>query len=90
MVTTCPARGYGLDFESRENSASDEICPCCGIQFCYDAVAMTPDDMLHTNDGGRIGYRQVLPGSTSRVGRRDGIPAASEAHVQLTRAAFGR
>jgi hypothetical protein len=36
----CPACGYRLDFEPwSDGSASDEICPCCGIQFGYDDAA---------------------------------------------------
>ncbi len=38
--TLCPVCGYSLDFEPwvRE-SASDELCPSCGIQFGYDDAA---------------------------------------------------
>ena len=33
----CPACGYQLDFKPWDGpSASDEICPSCGIQFGYD------------------------------------------------------
>ena len=33
----CPVCGYNLGFRPWEdNSASDEICPCCYIQFGYD------------------------------------------------------
>ncbi len=36
----CPACGYHLDFEPwTKDSPSDEICPCCGIQFGYDDAA---------------------------------------------------
>lgn len=36
----CPACAYALDFEPwLGNSASDEICPCCGIHFGYDDAA---------------------------------------------------
>jgi hypothetical protein len=36
----CPACGFLLDFEPWSNgSASDEICPCCGIQFGYTDFA---------------------------------------------------
>jgi len=40
MNATCPACGTDLDFEPwKGDSASDEICPCCGIQFGYDDAA---------------------------------------------------
>ena len=36
----CPACGATLDFAPWEgHSASDAICPCCGIQFGYDDAA---------------------------------------------------
>jgi hypothetical protein len=36
----CPVCGYALDFEPwHGHSPSDEICPCCGIQFGYDDAA---------------------------------------------------
>lgn len=36
----CPACGFYLDFMPWENLLpSDEICPCCGIQFGYDDAA---------------------------------------------------
>lgn len=36
----CPACGYILDFEPwADGSPSDEICPCCGIQFGYTDAA---------------------------------------------------
>jgi len=39
-VFNCPACGFLLDFEPWSNgSPSDEICPCCGIQFGYDDAA---------------------------------------------------
>ncbi len=38
-VATCPVCGFDLDFVPwRNHSASDEICPCCCIQFGYDDV----------------------------------------------------
>lgn len=37
IAMNCPVCGYSLGFEPwQENSASDEICPSCGIQFGYD------------------------------------------------------
>ena len=37
MTATCPVCQSELDFEPWcENSASDEICPSCGIQFGYN------------------------------------------------------
>lgn len=37
---SCPACGYELGFEPwRGDSASDEICLCCSIQFGYDDAA---------------------------------------------------
>lgn len=37
---TCPVCGYELGFEPWDGiSSSDEICPCCYIQFGYDDVA---------------------------------------------------
>jgi hypothetical protein len=37
---SCPVCGYYLDFAPwNGESASDEICPCCGIQFGYDDSA---------------------------------------------------
>ena len=36
----CPACGYELDFAPWiKDSAADELCPCCGIQFGYDDFA---------------------------------------------------
>ena len=36
-VAFCPACGFGLGFEPWDgDSASDEICPCCRIQFGYN------------------------------------------------------
>ncbi len=36
----CPVCGYNLDFMPWKGiSASDEICPCCGIQYGYDDAA---------------------------------------------------
>jgi hypothetical protein len=36
----CPVCGYTLGFEPWHGySASDDICPCCGIQFGYDDAA---------------------------------------------------
>lgn len=33
----CPVCGYNLEFPAwKGESASDEICPCCYIQFGYD------------------------------------------------------
>ncbi len=38
--TLCPVCGYSLDFEPWVGeSASDEICPSCGIQFGYTDAA---------------------------------------------------
>lgn len=38
--TFCPVCGYDLGFIPWEDSnPSDEICPCCGIQFGYDDAA---------------------------------------------------
>lgn len=36
----CPVCGYGLWFRpwGPNGSASDEFCPCCGIQFGYHDV----------------------------------------------------
>jgi hypothetical protein len=37
---SCPACGFVLPFEPWSGeSPSDEICPCCGIQFGYDDAA---------------------------------------------------
>lgn len=36
----CPVCGYDLGFPAWDSgSPSDEICPCCGIQFGYDDAA---------------------------------------------------
>jgi hypothetical protein len=36
----CPVCGYDLGFPSWIHlSPSDEICPCCGIQYGYDDAA---------------------------------------------------
>lgn len=36
----CPVCGYGLGFSPwKGDSASDEICPCCYMQFGYDDAA---------------------------------------------------
>ena len=38
--TLCPVCGYDLGFLPwNDNSAADEICPSCGIQFGYDDAA---------------------------------------------------
>lgn len=38
-LSLCPVCGYDLGFEPwRGDSASDEICPSCGIEFGYDDV----------------------------------------------------
>ena len=38
--TLCPACGYDLEFPAWDGeSASDEICPSCGIQFGYTDTA---------------------------------------------------
>lgn len=35
----CPVCGYGLNFLPWEGSSpSDEICPCCGIQFGLEDI----------------------------------------------------
>jgi len=37
QLMLCPVCGFQLDFKPCDGeSASDEICPCCGIQFGYD------------------------------------------------------
>ena len=39
-LTLCPVCGYDLEFRPWEGeSPSDEICPCCGIQFGYTDMA---------------------------------------------------
>src|SRR2546421_398332 len=44
----CPACGYALGFAPWDGeSPSDEICPCCGIQFGYD-------DAHHGEKGTRL------------------------------------
>ena len=36
----CPVCGCDLDFAPwKGDSAADEMCPCCGIQFGYDDFA---------------------------------------------------
>ena len=50
MANCCPVCGFGLGFRPwNEDSPSDEICPCCGIQFGYSDCA-----------GGDINRRQQL------------------------------
>jgi hypothetical protein len=40
LTNRCPVCGYDLGFPPwRGTSASDEICPSCGIQFGYDDAA---------------------------------------------------
>jgi hypothetical protein len=42
LSAACPACSYGGLYEppwSADGSPSDEICPCCGIQFGYDDAA---------------------------------------------------
>jgi hypothetical protein len=37
MLTCCIVCGFDLGFKPwNEDSPSDEICPCCGIQYGYD------------------------------------------------------
>ena len=37
---SCPVCGYELDFAPWQGIySSDEICPCCGIQYGYDDAA---------------------------------------------------
>ena len=39
-LTLCPVCGYDLGAPAwDEVSPSDEICPCCGIQYGYDDAA---------------------------------------------------
>ncbi len=41
----CPVCGYKLDFAPwRDEAASHEICPCCGIQFGYHDTVVFDDD----------------------------------------------
>ena len=54
-MAECPACGFeGLDEEPWVgDSPSDDICPCCGMQFgYYDAGRRTRDS---TRAGGRAG-----------------------------------
>jgi hypothetical protein len=40
MPNLCPVCGFDLGFPAwNGKSASDEICPCCYIQFGYDDLA---------------------------------------------------
>lgn len=44
-INNCPVCGYKLWFLPWENdSPSDEICPCCGIQFGYTDAAGGDED----------------------------------------------
>lgn len=39
-IHPCPVCGYELPFAPwDDDSAADEMCPCCGIQFGYDDMA---------------------------------------------------
>ena len=52
----CPVCGYQLDFKPwNDVSASDEICPCCGIQFGYYDAG--PDDRMQIYREWRIRWR---------------------------------
>jgi hypothetical protein len=64
----CPACGFLLDFEPWSNeSPSDEICPCCGIQFGYDDAA-----------GGNMQRRSELYQEWRRDWIAKGMPWRSE------------
>jgi len=40
MANLCPVCGFDLGFPPwQDDSPSDEICPCCLIQFGYDDAA---------------------------------------------------
>lgn len=81
----CPACGYDLRFRPwTGDSASDEICPSCGIQFGYDDAA-----------GGDPNGRPAIYSEWRRAWIRDGMkwqgrgiaePAGWDPSLQLIRA----
>lgn len=60
----CRVCGYKLDFAPWiGNSPSDEICPCCGIQYGYDDLA-----------GGNINERSLIYTEWKKRWIREGMP----------------
>jgi hypothetical protein len=60
----CPVCGYILSFAPWEDtSSSDEICPCCGIQFGYDDAA-----------GGDINKRHLIYKEWRKCWIEEGMP----------------
>lgn len=44
---TCPVCGLFLDFDPWiEGHSSQEICPCCGVQFGYFDAADSPEEVI--------------------------------------------
>ena len=65
----CPACGFPLEFEPWANgSPSDEICPCCGIQFGYDDAA---ELARNARGDDRFGYRGEFLRLVSLAGSLD-------------------
>lgn len=68
----CPVCGYKLDFQPWvNNSPSDEICPCCGIQYGYDDAA-----------GGDENMRQFIYEKWREQWKKEGMPWKSEGNNQ--------
>lgn len=55
MTTLCPVCGNELEFAPwRGENPSDEICPCCGIQFGYDDFSTVVTERERYYDEWRI------------------------------------
>lgn len=60
----CPACGYDLGFPPWKGVVpSDEICPCCGIQYGYDDAA-----------GGDINKRTLIYEAWKNHWIKEGMP----------------
>jgi hypothetical protein len=55
LVNLCPACGFELDEPAwSDGFGSQEICPCCGLQFGYDDACGGRSDL---REGFYIGWR---------------------------------
>ena len=77
-VTTCPACGFDGLFERpwTGDSASDEICPCCGIHFGYDDFGYRSED-FYAGWRARAGLPMASHGSRKADRPRSAGPQSS-------------
>ena len=84
----CPACGYSLDFAPWNGpSASDEMCPCCGIQFGYDDAAGDPQKRQAVYRAWREAW---LAGGMRWFSRGQAPPEGWDALDQVRQAGFGK